>query len=580
VSLENYSRAGFHGAVLFLTLGTVLSATPRLGLDQTAFTLSVAPGSNGSTQTVQASNLGDGSLSLQVASSVTWLAPTIGQPQTCSLKGNCTPILIAVQSSSLAAGTYTGTVTVTAANAIDSPQTVTVTVLVGGAVPNSLVFYVPPGGSATSNFSTGMGPVSTSVSSNSPWLSIAVNGSGSFEFNMPVPYQITATAASGMAPANYTGTVTISNANFAPDNKQISVSLDVTTQPILQASPSAVQIKIAQGANKQTSTNGALPYIGTANTGLGTLTISTVSASTSSGGSWLSAQTVSGYPNLVGISADPTGLSPNIYQGTVTIASNAANSSVTIPVQLTVETPTAPVAFAGGVLNNGTFASGESLSPGDIVAVFGDQFTYGDPQQAPSLPLGTTLGGTQVLVNGEAAPAYYVSAGQINFQMPTDASLGAGTVQIVRNSQQSNLVYVNIVPVAARFILLNGGPYVIMTTPNGVLTGIPSHPVTAGDVVVIYTIGLGATTPPVSSGTASPGAPNLATVPTTQLCFGQPSPFSPPPCATAAFAGLTPGLVGLYQINVTIPSGLPTGSVPVYFTVGGSASDNEQIAIR
>ena len=126
---------------------------------------------------------------------------------------------------------------------------------------------------------------------------------------------------------------------------------------------------------------------------------------------------------------------------------------------------------------------------------------------------------------------------------------------------------------AARFILLSGGPYVIMTTPNGVLTGIPSHPVTAGDVVVIYTIGLGATTPSVLSGTASPGAPNLATVPTTQLCFGQPSPFSPPPCATAAFAGLTPGLVGLYQINVTIPSGLPTGSVPLYFTVGGSSSD-------
>jgi uncharacterized protein (TIGR03437 family) len=577
VFLENYSRARFHGVVLFLALGTALSAAPRLGLDQTAFTLSVAPGSNGSTQTVQASNLGDGSLSLQVSSSVTWLVPTIGQPQTCSLKGNCTPILIAVQSSSLAAGTYTGTVTVTAANAIDSPQTITVTVLVGGDVPNNLVFYVPPGGSATSNFTTG-GPAQTSVSSNSPWLSIAVNGVGSFQFN--VPYQITVAAASGMTPMDYNGTVTISDPSFAPDNKQIPVLLHVTTQPILQASPSAVQIKIAQGANKQTSTNGALPYIGTANSGQGTLTISTVSATTSSGGSWLSAQTVSGYPNLVGISADPTGLSPNIYQGTVTIASNAANSSVTIPVQLTVETATAPVAFAGGVLNNGTFASGESLSPGDIVAVFGDQFTYGDPQQAPSLPLGTTLAGTQVLVNGEAAPAYYVSSGQINFQMPTDASLGAGTVQIVRNGQKSNLVYVNIVPIAARFILLNGGPYVIMTTPGGVLTGIPSHPVTAGDVVVIYTIGLGATTPSVLSGTASPGAPTLATVPTTQLCFGQPSPFSPPPCATAAFAGLTPGLVGLYQVNVAIPSGLPTGSVPFYFTVGGSSSDNEQIAIQ
>ena len=102
--------------------------------------------------------------------------------------------------------------------------------------------------------------------------------------------------------------------------------------------------------------------------------------------------------------------------------------------QLNVVTPTSPVSAAGGVVNNGTFASGESLAQGDIAALFGDQLTYGDPQQASSLPLQTSLGGTQVLVNGQPAPVYYVSPGQINFEIPIDAAIGDATVQVVQET--------------------------------------------------------------------------------------------------------------------------------------------------
>ena len=189
-----------------------------------------------------------------------------------------------------------------------------------------------------------------------------------------------------------------------------------------------MHFQIAQGANKQSA-----PVAAT-NSGQGTLTVSGVTAAAASSGTWLSAATVTGGFT---VTADPTGLAPNIYTGTVTVASNAANGSVVIPVQLTVEQPTPPVAFAGGVVNNGTFGSGESLAQGDIAAVFGDQFTYDDPAAASTLPLGTTLGNVQVLVNGKAAPLYYVSPGQINFEIPIDAATGDGTVQIVRNGQQA-----------------------------------------------------------------------------------------------------------------------------------------------
>jgi len=575
VVLENFSRARTLGLVLLFTFGTALSAAPRLNLDQTALMVSVAPGSNGPAQTVLAKNIGDGSLNLTATSSVSWLVPTIGAPQSCGITGgSCIPVQIAIQSSSLAAGTYTGTVTISDPNAVDAPQFVVVTLSVGGPAPNKLEFYAAPGSSSSTTLTT-YRQANTAVS-NAPWLSVSSNGAGSFAFN--VSYTVTATAASGMAPNDYNGTLTLSGSSFAPDNKQIPVVLHVTTQPILNATPASVQIRIAQGANKQSSTTGALPYISTSNTGQGSLSISSVNASTSSGANWLGASTVSGFPSLVAISADPTGLSPGVYNGTITVASNAANSSVPVPVQLTVEPQGPPVAAAGGVVNNGTFASNESLAQGDITAVFGDQLTYGDPQSASTLPLGTSLGNTQVLVNGTPAPVYYVSPTQINFQIPFEAATGDGTIQVVRNGQPGNQVYVNISASAPRFILLGNG-YVIMTTPDGALTGIPSHPVTANDVAVIYVIGLGPTSPSVPSGTASPNPP--AIVPATQVCFGQHSAVIQPLCTNAAFAGLTPGLVGLYQINVTIPSGVPTGNhVPIYFTVGGQASDQELIAVQ
>ncbi|HUJ51850.1 MAG TPA: hypothetical protein VLW25_16695, partial [Bryobacteraceae bacterium] len=562
------------GMTLVLAFGSVLSAAPRLSLDQTSFTLSVAAGSNGPTETVNAQNAGTGSLSLSASSAVPWLVPTIGKSGLCGITGvgTCIPIQIAIQSNALTAGTYTGTVTISDPNAVDSPQNVVVVLSVGGPAPSKLEFYAAPGSSTTSTFTT-YRPANPSVS-NAPWLSVAVNGSGSFAFN--VPYKVTATAGSTMAAQDYNGTVALSGSVFAPDNKQIPVVLHVTTQPILQANPSSLQIRIAQGANKQTSSTSALPYISTSNSGQGSLTISSVSATTTSG-SWLGASTVSGYPSLVALSADPTGLSPGVYPGTVTISSNAANSSFQIPVQLTVEAQTAPVATPGGVVNNGTFVGSEPLALGDIAAVFGDQFTYGDPQAASTLPLGTSLGSTEVLVNGKPAPVYYVAAGQINFQIPFEAATGDGTIQVVRNGTNGNLIYVNILNAQPRFLLLGGG-YVIITTPAGALTGIASHPATAGDTVVIYVIGLGPASPGVPSGTASPTP--APTVSQTRVCFGQHTAVIQPVCTTAGFAGLTPGLVGLYQVNVTIPSGLPKGDVPIFFTVAGEASDQELIALQ
>jgi uncharacterized protein (TIGR03437 family) len=560
VILKNILSARFLAPLLFVP---VLYATPRLNLVQNSLAVSVAAGVNGPTSIVDAFNIGDGKLNLQASSSVTWLVPTVGSSQLCGLRGGCYPVSIAFQTSSLAKGAYTGIITLSDSNALDAPQYITVTAQVGGDVPDNLVFYLAPGGTTSASFLTN-GPITAKVGGTG-WLTASTTANSSAGNYITT---VTAAAASSMAAADYNATIITTGSSFGGDNKQISVLLHVTTQPIAQAS-SLVSFNIAQGAKAQTNS------VAVNNAGQGTLTVSGVTA-TAASGTWLTATAVTGGFT---VTADPTGLSPNTYSGTVTVASNAVNSSIVVPVQLVVAAQGPPVASAGGVVNNGTFASGEPLAQGGIAAVFGNQFTFDDPQGASSLPLLTTVDGVQVLVNGKAAPIYFISATQINFEIPIDAATGDGTLQVVRNGQAGNMIYLNINAQVPRFIAY--GNYGIMTTADGTLTGIPSHPVTAGDTIVIYALGLGPTSPVVPSGTASPTSPLAVVAGTTKVCFGVETPFFQAPCATPIFTGLTPNFVGLYQINVTIPSGVTkdNGTVSL-FLVNNISSNTVQLAVQ
>ena len=284
------------------------SAPPQLSLQQTSVTVPVVQGTNGPSQFIDAFNIGGGTLDLTATSNVTWLSATIGPNQVCGLVGGCYPLTIALNTSSLATGAYTGILTLSDPKAIDSPQTLTVTVQVGGDVPSNLVFNLAPGGSTSTNFTTGSGSKAT-ISANTSWLTVTSSMSQGVE-----TLTVQAKASSSMAANAYNGTITISGSKFAPDNKQIAVVLNVTTEPIVQLSSTTVSFTIPQGANQQSTP------VAVTNAGQGTLTVSSVTAAAANSGAWLTATSVTGG---VTITADPSGLTPNTYTGTVTVASNA-----------------------------------------------------------------------------------------------------------------------------------------------------------------------------------------------------------------------------------------------------------------
>jgi uncharacterized protein len=173
--------------------------------------------------------------------------------------------------------------------------------------------------------------------------------------------------------------------------------------------------------------------------------------------------------------------------------------------------------------------STNSFAPGSIIAISGDCLTSGSFFDAATTPLPVRLAGTHVEVNGISAPLFSVKPDRLLLQLPTNLTSG-----------QPAYLSVSSVSRAAPPVLLP------IETAAPAIVGATRTP----DVLVIYLTGLGITDPPLQEGLAAPATTLLHTV-------VQPSVFVGGQPATVFFSGLTPGLVGLYQINVLLPSDAP-----------------------
>jgi uncharacterized protein (TIGR03437 family) len=215
------------------------------------------------------------------------------------------------------------------------------------------------------------------------------------------------------------------------------------------------------------------------------------------------------------------------------------------------------------------------VAPGDIVDVFGEQFWFASNIAfSPGVPLATqiTLSGStsSVLVNGRAAPMYFSTYGQIAFQVPLETPVGTAQVQVQRDGLSGNTVSVQVVARAPRILVITKQD---LSVPDS------AHPARVGDFVTIWAIGLGPTSPSVGTNVPAPGSEPLARLTATPVVeFG--STIFGTISATPSFAGLSPGSVGLYQINVAIPAGVVSGNVNLTLAFPDSTSNTVQIAVQ
>lgn len=252
-----------------------------------------------------------------------------------------------------------------------------------------------------------------------------------------------------------------------------------------------------------------------------------------------------------------------------------------------------PVVAPGGVLNAASFATtgqpGFAVAPGSLVAIFGSDLAS-STAAADSIPLSTSLGNVSVKINDVAAPLMFVSnavnANQINAQIPWEVTTtsGAATVTVTRDGIVSQAQSIDVAQFSPGVFFFNTGSakLAIATGLDGQLAqasnsiaGVPSHPVSAGDALIIYATGLGPVDQPVSDG-GIPAAGVLARTTTNpKVLIGGIE-------ARLLFSGHSPNFVGVNQVNVIVPSGIATGdTVPLQIQIGGiTTSDSITIAVQ
>ena len=339
----------------------------------------------------------------------------------------------------------------------------------------------------------------------------------------------------------------------------IYVSLIVTPRPTFTVTPAEVTFRTEPGSSPPAqqlrilSSGSWVPW--------------TATVQTSSGGDWLSLSSLSGITgSVISAAADSARLAPGAYQGSVTIsAPDSVNGSETILVSLLVGPPNT-------VVNGASFLADAGVSPGMVAVLFGSNLAD-IAAAAPPGTLPTLLRNTQVLVNGVAAPLFYVSPTQINFQVPLEISGSTAHLVVESNGVQGPTTAVGLTTETP-------GIFTIPETGTGAVLNEDStlnsagNPARAGLVILIFATGLGTVSPQVPAGQPASTSPLSETVTTPAVLIeGIP--------AEVSYSGLAPGTVGVYQINARIPAGVSANaSVPVQIQMGAAASNVVTVAVE
>ncbi len=209
----------------------------------------------------------------------------------------------------------------------------------------------------------------------------------------------------------------------------------------------------------------------------------------------------------------------------------------------------------------------QPVAPGGLVNVMGSNLSLTNIATS-QVPAPTAFGQSCLTVNGVALPLLLVSSTQINAQLPFTLD-GNSQMTLRTPGGVSNNLNFTILPTAPSvFRTADQSPSVYRG--NGALVS-DANPVQAGDELVIYATGLGKTNPLVATGAGAP--PNAVAMVQPRVVLGG-TPLG------VDFAGLSAGAVGVYEIHVSVPSGVAGGEgVPLTINQGGSSTTvNLQVA--
>ena len=188
------------------------------------------------------------------------------------------------------------------------------------------------------------------------------------------------------------------------------------------------------------------------------------------------------------------------------------------------------------------------LAPGSLASLYGTNLAGPTVVADAAPPWPESLGGSSVTVGGINVPLYFVSPGQVIFQVPYYNITGPSPTNLtVTQGTLGTTITVTVTPFAPGLYTTNSqgtgqASAVIAGTdlivaPSGAFPG--SRPARKAEFVSLYGTGLGAVSHRPALGAASPANPLAATNATPTVTVGGVN-------APVSFSGLAPGYVGLY----------------------------------
>jgi uncharacterized protein (TIGR03437 family) len=257
----------------------------------------------------------------------------------------------------------------------------------------------------------------------------------------------------------------------------------------------------------------------------------------------------------------------SVAQFTVLVDAGAVGQSATLTARTGTSSVQATFTIAGGgeaalLFNAASYSVEYICSPGSVVTAFGSGFTANQTKaDLGNLPV--QLAGFQVKVNEIAAPLYFVSPAQANFQCPVldpglSISIAVGSAKpVVQRKMEAASPGIYYLPDSGA----GQGAILIAGTRLAATAGISGRPVQLGEYVEIYANGLGLLDTSWPAGTPAPADQPLRVKNPVLVVLGgievEPS-----------FVGLTANSIGLYQVNLQVPFYVPAGdAVPVLLKV-------------
>jgi uncharacterized protein (TIGR03437 family) len=278
-----------------------------------------------------------------------------------------------------------------------------------------------------------------------------------------------------------------------------------------------------------------------------------------------------------------------LYQLSVQLPATLASGNLPFIVSVAAipgNTVTLPVGASAPVISGVISATGipgssqPNIQAGSWVSIFGSNLSKSSLDWtgliSPTGALPTSVGGVSVTIAGKPAYVYYVSPGQLDVQAPDNIN-GSVPVVVTNSGSASAAFMASAQTYAPAFFQWGNSPYAVATRyPDNTDIANPTLGTTfsaasPGDVLILWATGFGPVLPLAPAGQEVAGT-SVTTSPITATLGGTP--------ITVIAGALSPGLAGVYQIALQLPTTITAGNVAIKASIGGfSTPDNVMLYV-